>query len=103
LVGYATDRHPQSARILLMILSGAVLYGWARTAWRARARRGPRGFIATRALDRLITALGTFFAFMLWARFVPQAPVAFARTMVVVLCALGLAGGLIATVRILRP
>jgi hypothetical protein len=40
---------------------------------------------------------------MLWARFVPQAPVAFARTMVVVLCALGLAGGLIATVRILRP
>ena len=86
-----------------MSLSGAVLFRWARMAWRAKARRGPLGFSATRALDRLVTALGTLFAVMLWARYVPRASVAFSRTMVVVLCGLGLAGGLIAAARILRP
>jgi hypothetical protein len=99
MVGCAAARDPRAAHLVLVILAGASLYCWARLGWRATPRPGPFGLAVTRAVDRAFTAVGTFFAVALWARYAPDASAAFSRTLVLVLCGLGLAGGLLVTVR----
>ena len=91
------------ARSLFVALTGVLLLGWARLAWRETPRTGPVDAAVARVLDRLVTALGTFFAIGLWANYAPQASAAFSRTVVLVLCAVGLVGGLLAASRGRHP
>lgn len=99
LVGYAAVRDPRAAHLALVILAGASLSCWARLAWQAKPPPGPFGLAVTRTVDRAVTAVGTFFAVALWARYAPDASASFSRTLVLALCGLGLIGGLLVTVR----
>ena len=73
-------------RGLFVPLTGVLLLGSARLTWRHTSRAAPFGAAVTRALDRSVTALGTFFAIALWARCAPHASARFSRTFVLVLC-----------------
>ena len=99
LVGYAAGRDPRAAHLAVVILAGVSLSCWARLAWRAKPPPGPFGLAVTRTVDRAVTAVGTFFAVALWARYAPDASASFSRTLVLALCGLGLIGGSLATVR----
>ena len=86
----------RAARSLFVALIGVLLLGWARLAWRGTPRPGPFGAAVARVLDRIVTALGTFFAIGLWAEYAPQASVAFSKTAVIVMGGIGLIIGLVA-------
>jgi hypothetical protein len=84
---------------MFLAFTGVLLLGWARLAWRAKPRAEPFGAAAAHVLDRLVTALGTFFAIALWAQYAPQASVAFSKTGVLVIGGIGLIIGLVASAR----
>lgn len=93
-LGIVAELDVRATRILFVALTGVLLLGWARLAWRGTARPRPFDAAVARVLDRLVTALGTFFALALWARYAPQASAAFSKTVVLAFCAVGLIGGL---------
>jgi len=93
------DLDLRATRALFVALTGVLLLGWARLAWRGKPRAEPFGSTASRVLDRLVTGVGTFFAIALWAKYAPQASAAFSKTVVLVMCGVGLIGGLVATSR----
>lgn len=95
-LGVVADLDMPAARVLFVALTGALITSWARIAWHERARAGPFDLVVTRAMDRLVTAAGTFFAIALWARYAPDASAALSRAVVVVLCGLGAIAGLLA-------
>jgi hypothetical protein len=95
-VGIGAELNVRAARSLFVALTGVLLLGWARLAWRGTPRAGPFDAAVARVLDRLMTALGTFFAIALWAEYAPQASVAFSKTGVLVMGGLGLILGLLA-------
>jgi hypothetical protein len=101
-LGVVADLDLRATRALFVALTGVLLLGWARLAWRGKPRAEPFGSTASRVLDRLVTAVGTFFAIALWASYAPQASAAFSKTVVLVMCCVGLIGGLVATSRALR-
>jgi len=96
-LGIVAELDVRAARILFVALTGALLSGWVRLAWRGTPR--PRLFDAsiTRVLDRLVTAIGAFFAIALWAEYAPQASVAVSKAGVLVMGGVGLIIGLVAT------
>ena len=98
-LGIVAELDVRAARGLFVALTGVLLLGWARLAWRGTPR--PEAFDAAvaRVLDRLVTALGTFFAITLWAEYAPQASVAFSKTGVLVMGGIGLIIGLVAAAR----
>ena len=98
-LGIVAELDVRAARILFVALTGALLSGWVRLAWRGTPR--PRLFDAsiTRVLDRLVTAIGAFFAIALWTEYAPQASVAFSKTGVLVMGGIGLIIGLVAAAR----
>lgn len=74
--------------------------GWARLAWRGTPRAGPFDAAAVaRVADRVMTAIGTFFAIALWAIYGPHASAELSRTVVLGLCGVGLIGGILAAAR----
>jgi hypothetical protein len=95
------DAH--AARAFLVALTGVLILAWARLAWRGTPRPRPFGGSSTRVADRFVTALGTFFAIALWARYAPQSSAEFSRTVVLVACGLGLMAGVLGASRNLRP
>lgn len=99
-VAYADVR---AAQALFIAITGALILGSARLAWRGTPRAEPFGAGATRVVDRLVTAIGTFFAIALWAKYAPQASAGFSRTVVLVLCGVGLMAGLLTGSRTLHP
>lgn len=101
-LGVVADLEQHAAQPLFVALTGVLLLKWARLAWRNEQRAGPFGADITRGLDRLVTALGTFFAVALWARYAPHASATFSRTIVVLLCGVGLIGGVVAAARALH-
>ena len=102
-LGYAGDRDPRETHLALVIFAGASLSCWARLAWRAKAPPGPFGPEVTRTVHRTVTAVGTFFAVALWARYAPEASASLSRTFALGLCGLGLIGGSLMAVRNLLP
>ena len=98
-LGIVAELEVRAARSLFVALTGVLLLGWARLAWRGTPRPGPFDAAVARVLDRLVTALGTFFAIALWAEYTPQASVAFSKTGVIVMGGVGLIIGLVAAVR----
>jgi hypothetical protein len=92
-LGSVAELDLRAARSLFVALTGVLLLGWARLAWRPTPGAGPFDGAVARVLDRLVTALGTFFAIALWAEYAPQASVAFSKTGVLVLCGIGLIAG----------
>jgi hypothetical protein len=94
-LGIVAELDLRAARSLFVTLTGALLLGGARLAWRGTPRAGPFDAAVARVLDRLVTALGTFFAIALWAEYAPQASVAFSRTGVLVMCGIGFVAGLV--------
>jgi hypothetical protein len=98
-LGIVAALEVRAARSLFVALTGVLLLGWARLAWRGTPRPGPFDAAAARVLDRLVTALGTFFAIALWAEYAPQASVAFSKTGVTVMGGVGLIIGLVAAAR----
>ena len=101
-LGVVADLEQRAAQPLFVALTGVLLLKWARLAWRNEQRAGPFGADITRGLDRLVTGLGTFFAVALWARYAPHASATFSRTIVVLLCGVGLIGGVVAAARALH-
>ena len=97
--GIVAELDVRAARSLFVALTGVVLLGWARLAWRETPGAGPFDAAVARVLDRLVTALGTFFAIALWAEYAPQASVAFSKTGVLVMGGIGLIVGLVAAAR----
>ena len=95
-LGMVAELDVRAARSLFVALTGALLLGWARLAWRGMPRAGPFDVAVARVLDRLVTALGTFFAIAVWAEYAPQASATFAKTVVLVLCGFGVISGLLA-------
>jgi hypothetical protein len=89
----------RAARSQFVALTGVMLLGWARLAWRGAPRPGPFDAAVARVLDRLVTAHGTFFAIALWAEYAPQASVAFSKTGVLVMGGVGLIIGLVTAAR----
>lgn len=89
----------RAARGLFVALTGVLLLGWARLAWRGTPRAGPFDAAVARVLDRLVTDIGMFFAIALWAEYAPQASVAFSKTGVLVMGGVGLIIGLVAAAR----
>jgi hypothetical protein len=57
-LGIASDLDMRAERGLFVALTGVLLLGWARLAWRGPPRTEPFGATATRVLDRLVTVLG---------------------------------------------
>jgi hypothetical protein len=102
-VGIVAELDVRAARSLFVALTGVLLWGWARLAWRGTPRAGPFDAAVSRVADRVVTALGTFFAIALWAKYAPHASVGFSRTVVLVLCGVGLVGGIPAASRSLLP
>lgn len=98
-LGIVAELDARAARTLFVALTGVLLLGWARLAWRGTPRPGPFDGAVARVLDRMVTALGTFFAIALWAEYAPQASVAFSKTGVIVMGGVGLIIGLLAAVR----
>lgn len=98
-LGIVAELDVREVRSLFVALSGVLLLGWARLAWRGTPRPGPFDAAVARVLDRMLTALGTFFAIALWAEYAPQASVAFSKAGVIVMGGLGLIIGLVAAVR----
>jgi hypothetical protein len=92
-LGIVAELDVRATRSLFVALTGTLLFGWARLAWRGTPRAGPFDAAVTRAVDRVVTALGTFFAIALWLRYAPQASETFSRTVVLPFCAVGLIGG----------
>ena len=74
---------------------------WGGRGWPGAGRRvaGPFDAAVARGVDRLVTALGTFFAIALWAEYAPQASGAFSKTGVLVMGGVGLIIGLVAAAR----
>jgi hypothetical protein len=68
-IGIVADLDVHTAQPLFVALTGVLLLSWARLAWPSTPRGGPFVADITRGLDRLVTALGTFFAFRLWAKY----------------------------------
>lgn len=95
-LGIIADVDPHAARRLFIGVTGVLILGWASLAWRGTSRSEPFGTAVTRVLDRAVTAVGTFFAIALWAKFAPHASAAFSRTVVLALCGTGLILGLLA-------
>jgi hypothetical protein len=93
-LGIVAELDVRAARSLFVALTGVLLLGWARLAWRGTPRAGPFGGAVTRSLDRLVTALGTFFAIALWARYAPSVPLPTSRLLVLLLCGLAVVAGL---------
>ena len=102
-VGILADVDVRAARGVFVLITGVLLLGWARLARRERPRSEPFGVAVTRSVDRFVTAVGTFFAIALWARYAPLASASFSRTVVLVLCGLGLIRGLLAAAQGLLP
>jgi hypothetical protein len=98
-LGIVAELDARAARILFVALTGVLLLGWARLAWRGTPRPGPFDGAVARVLDRMVTALGTFFAIALWAEYASQASVAFSKTGLIVMGGVGLIIGLVAAVR----
>ena len=98
-LGIVAELDVRAARSLFVALTGVLLLGWARLAWRGTPRPGPFDAAVARVLDRLVAALGTFFAIALWAEYAPQASVAFSKTGVTVMGGIGLIIGLVAAAR----
>jgi hypothetical protein len=98
-LGIVAELDVRAARSLFVALTAVLLLGWARLAWRGNPGRGPFDAAVVRVLDRLVTALGTFFAITLWADYAPQASVAFSKTGVLVMGGIGLIIGLVAAAR----
>ena len=98
-VGIVAELDFRAARTLFVAPTGVPLLGWARLAWRGTPGGGPFDAAVARVLDRSVTALGTFFAIALWAEYAPQASVAFSKTGVLVMGAVGLIIGLVAAAR----
>ena len=98
-----TQADPRSAEGLIVAVAGVLMLGSAGLAWRGTRRTGPFGAALARVLNRVVTGLGMFFAVAPWARYAPHASAAFSRTIVVVLCTVGLIGGILATARSLNP
>ena len=98
-LGIVAELDVRAVRSLFVALTGVLLFGWARLAWRGTSR--PEAFDAAvaRVLDRSVTALGTFFAIALWAEYAPQASVAFSKTGVLVMGGIGLIIGVVAAAR----
>jgi hypothetical protein len=88
-LGLAAALDVRAARGLFVALTGVLLLGWARVAWRGAPRAEPFGAAATRMVDRLVTALGTFFAIALWAKYAPEAAAELSKTALLVLCGVG--------------
>jgi hypothetical protein len=95
-LGIVVDLDLRAARDVFLVVTGVLLLAWGRLAWSGRPRPEAFGTAVTRVVDRLVTAVGTFFAIALWAKYAPHASAAFARTVVLVLCGLGLMRGLLA-------
>ena len=89
-VGIVAELDVRAARSLFVALTGVLLLSWARLAWRGTLRAGPFDAAVARGLDRLVTALGTFFAIALWAEYAPQATVTLSKTCALVLAGIGL-------------
>jgi hypothetical protein len=102
-LGIVAELDARAARSLFVALTGVLLLGWARLAWRGTPRAGPFDAAVTRSVDRLVTAVGTFFAIALWARYAALASTSVARTVLLVLCALGLIRGLLSAAQHLLP
>ena len=98
-LGMVAELDVRAARSLFVALTGVLLLGWARLAWGGTPRVGPFDAAVARVLDRVVTALGTFFAIALWAAYAPQASVALSKMGVLVMCGGGLIIGLIAAAR----
>lgn len=92
-----------AAQAVFVVVTGVLVLGWARLAWHGTSRPEPFGASTTRVVDRSLTALGTFFAIALWANYAPQASAGISRTVVLVLCGVGLVSGLLAGSRTLHP
>jgi len=95
-LGVVADLDLGAARGVFVALTGVLLVAWARLAWRGKPRAGPYGAAVTRVADRVVTALGTFFATALGAKYAPHASAGFSRTVVLALCVIGLISGLVA-------
>ena len=78
-LGIVAELDVRAARILFVALTGVLILGWARLTWRGAPRAGPFDAAIARVLDRVVTALGTFFAIALWAAYTPQASVALSK------------------------
>jgi hypothetical protein len=98
-VGIVAELDVRAARSLFVALTGVLLLGWTRLAWRGTPRPGSFDAAIARVLDRMVTALGTFFAIALWAEYAPQASVAFSQAGVVVMGEVGLIFSLVAAAR----
>jgi hypothetical protein len=98
-LGIVAELDVRAARSMFVALTGVLLGGWARLAWRGTPSPGRFDAAVARLLDRLVTALGTFFAIALWAEYAPQASVAFSKTGVLVMGGVGLSVGLVAAAR----
>ena len=98
-IGIVARLDVRAVRSLFVVLTGVLLLGWARLAWRGTSRAGPFDAAVARVLDRLVTALGAFFAIALWAEYAPQASVAFSKMGVLVMGGGGLIIGLMAAAR----
>jgi hypothetical protein len=94
---------PRAALALLVAITGVLILAWARLAWCGTPRPRPFSGSASRVADRFVTALGTFFAIALWARYAPEAAAGFSRTVVLTVCGLGLIAGVLGASRNLRP
>lgn len=102
-LGIVVELDVRAARSLFVAVTGVLLLGWARPAWRGTPRPGPFDAAVARVLDRLVTTIGTFFAIALWASYAPHASAGFSRTIVLGLCGVGLIGGVLAAARSLLP
>jgi hypothetical protein len=98
-LGIVAELDARAARSLFVALTGVLLLGWARLAWRGTPRPGPFDADVARVLDRLVTAIGTFFAIALWAEYAPRASVALSKTGVLVMGGVGPIIGLVAAAR----
>jgi hypothetical protein len=88
-LGIVAEANARSARGLFVAIGGILMLAWAWLAWRGTPRTGPFGPAVTRAMDRSVTVLGTFFAVALWARYAPHASAPFSRAIVVVVLCWG--------------
>ena len=102
-LGLVTTLDTRTGQTLFVALTGVLILAWAQLAWHATPRAEPFGAAANRLVDRSVTAVGTFFAIALWAKYAPQASAGFSRTSVLVLCGVGLMAGLLVGSRGLQP
>ena len=98
-LGIVAELDARAARSLFLALTATLLLGWARLAWRGTPRPRPFDAAGARVLDRLVTAIGAFFAIALWTEYAPQASVAFSKMGLLVMGAIGLIVGLVAAAR----